>query len=161
MSDDIGRYEIMDCGASACTALGGGIYDTPNSSMTDCDAEISDLTGTGPRKNVMEPGLRVKGPSPLPRTNGKPSHSALPKSKAFESGWKESLPSERRVQRLFIAVIIVCLVLGLTALAIAGMAFKNSAPRDSTSVSASKQEQAEKSVPGTSPCIEVYVGLEN
>ena len=157
MSDDIGRYVKMDGGASA--VLGGEIYDTPNLSLTDCDAEISNLTGDGLGKNVMELGLRKKGPSPLPRTNEKPSHSVLPKGKAFASDWKESLPSERRVQRLFIAVMIVCL-LSLTALAVAGVAFKNSAPGDNGGVSASKQEQAGKSVPGTSPCIEVYMGRD-
>ena len=144
----------MDGEGSA--VLGGGIYDTQNSSMMFfSDAEMSDLTGNGTGKNVVELGLLSKGPSPLPRTKGKPNHSALQKRKELVCDLQESLEG-RRVQRLFIAVNIVCLVLSLTAIAVAGMAFKKSATEDSARGSASKQERAEISVPGEFPSTEVY-----
>ena len=152
MSNDVDRYKNMEGDASA--VLGGAIYDTPHSSlMYFGDAEVSDATGTATGKDVMELGLLREGSSTLKRSNVKISHSALQKSKALVSDLKESLPSEHRVQRLFIAVNVLCLVLSLTALAVAGMALKNSASGDtllSTSGSASKQGAAESSAPGKS-----------
>ena len=151
MSDNV-RYR--DIGEEV---LGGGIYvyDTPHSSMLRGDGEFSDKTGKGSGKDVMELGLLREGPSTLKHKNVKTVNVRLDKSKTLVPDLRESLPpSEQRVPRLVLVVMIVCLVVSVTALAVAGMALKNSSSdRSSESLlsssgSSSKQGQAEKSVPG-------------